>query len=176
MVRATFFVACLYFSVQTYAQQPTMVVYGTVRDFATRDSIPFPSVQIHDSLSDMPPTPVVSTARGRYELELGQEGLYQILFGAPGKVSKSVQIDTRGPSQAEWEGGFGMNIEIVLMDSLPGVDYSVLREPFGRAAWEKGSSTFAWDVEYTKAQSAALKALVDAYNAMKSRTAVPRKQ
>lgn len=169
MVRATLFVACLYSSVQAFAQQPTVLVYGTVREFATRDSIPFPVVQIQDALSSTPPTPVVTTARGRYELELGQEGFYQVLFSGPGMVSKSVQIDTRGPSQAEWEGGFGMNINITLMDSLPGLDYSVLREPFGKVAWEKKSSSFAWDVEYTAGLSARHKALMRAYDAAKNK-------
>jgi len=173
MLRTASLFALLFSSAQLFAQEPTMLVYGTVRDFATRDSIPFPVVRVHDILSADPPASVVSSAQGRYDLDLGQEGLYRVHFGAPGKVSRSVQIDTRGPSQMEWKDSFGMNIDIVLMDSLPGLDYSILSEPFGKAAWDRKSSSFTWNIAYTRARKSEMKALVARYNAALNKTKQP---
>lgn len=74
-----------------------------------------------------------------------------------------MQVDTQGPAPEQWEGGFGMHIDVVLLDSLPGVDFSVLREPFGKAAFDQAQGNFAWDMAYTASMRDRQAALLDAY-------------
>lgn len=164
-IRAFFILVIVTTGLPLRAQNPSVLVYGTVRDFSTRDSIPFPIVYIQDASDDAVPTPVVTNARGRYEIELNEEKAHWIIYTALGKVAKFVEIDTRGPTPVEWEGGYAMNIDMVLMDSLPDVDYSILQTPFGRSYWNKRTATFDWDVEYTAAMRKRVVDLMDAYKA-----------
>lgn len=145
------------------AQQPGVVVYGTVRDMATRDSIPYPNVHIQEAGTDLPPMPIVTNARGRYELVLTEQKTYLIRYGASGKVNKAVQLELQGPSAEDWAYGFGMNIDITLLDSLPGLDYSVLSVPFGIARFNSSTGYYEWDIEYTRSLSDRQKALLNAY-------------
>jgi hypothetical protein len=145
------------------AQTPGMVVFGTVRDMNTRDSIPFPVVLVQEVGSKEPPMPIVSTARGRYEVTITAQKTYLIRYGASGKVTKCVQLELQGPSAEDWAYGFGMNIDITLLDSLPGVDYSVLSEPFGITRFNGTTGSYEWDIEYTRSMADRQKALLDAY-------------
>lgn len=151
------------------AQTPSVFVYGTVKDLVTRDSIPQATLQIGEEAGT--PVTLIANARGRYEFELTDEKVYLIRYDAPGKVGKSVVVDTRGPTPEQWEGGFGMNIDVVLMDNLPDVDYSILSEPFGRAGFVPASGNFEWDMEYTRSMRDRQAALLDAYRA---RTTAPK--
>ncbi len=163
ILRVAFFLAALVSVATLMAQTPGMVVFGTVRELNTRDSIPFPTVLVEEVGSKEPPMPIVSTARGRYEVTITAQKTYLIRYGAPGKVMKSVQLELKGPGDEDWAYGFGMNIDIALLDSLPGVDYSVLNEPFGIARFNAETKNYEWDIEYTRSMADRQKALLDAY-------------
>jgi hypothetical protein len=163
ILRSAFFLAALVSVVTIMAQTPGMVVYGTVRELNTRDSIPFPTILVEEVGSKEPPMPIVSTARGRYEVTMTAQKTYLIRYGAPGKVTKCVKLELQGPNAEDWAYGFGMNIDIALLDSLPGVDFSVLREPFGIARFNGTTGNYEWDVEYTRSMADRQKALLDAY-------------
>ena len=107
--------------------------------------------------------PIVTTARGRYEVALTEQKTYLVRYSAPGKVAKSVQLELQGSSAEDWTYGFGMNIDITLLDSLPDVDYSVLSEPFGITRFNAATGYYEWDVEYTRSMSDRQKALINAY-------------
>jgi hypothetical protein len=161
--RTAFFLAALVSVVTLMAQTPGMVVFGTVRDLNTRDSIPFPTILVEEVGSKEPPIPIVSTARGRYEVTMTAQKTYLIRYGAPGKVTKCVQLELQGPSEEDWAYGFGVNIDIMLFDSLPGLDYSVLSEPFGITRFNGTTGSYEWDVEYTRSMADRQKAMMEAY-------------
>jgi len=153
------------------AQGHSLFLYGTVRHYETKDSIPYPSVRIQEAREDALPWPIVTTARGRYDLELTEEKIYWIRYDAPGKVGKRIEVDMRGASLSQVEGGYGMNIEMTLFDSLPDVDFSILKEPIGRCRFDAGKNEFAWDLEYTMQRKAAIEKTVKDFNeAIRNRT------
>ena len=157
--------------IELAAQEPGMIVYGTVRDFTTRDSIPNAIVSILGDGNDKPLIKIVTNARGRYEIGLTEMEPYTIAYSAAGKVGKKVVIDLRGPSKEAWEAGFGMHIDITLLDSLPDVDFSILSEPFGQARYNAESANFEWDVEYTSSMRDRQAALLKTYQ---ERSGIPR--
>ncbi len=163
ILRPVLVLAALLSMAELAAQSPGLVVYGTVRDLTTRDSIPFPTVLVAELGSQEPPLPIVSNARGRYEIDLTEQKTYLISYSAPGKVIKTVQLELLGPSAEEWGYGFGMHIDITLLDSLPGLDYSILSEPFGIARFNTSTDNYEWDVEYTRSRSDRQKALLNEY-------------
>lgn len=155
----------------TQAQEPKLFLYGTVRHYGTKDSIPYPSVRIQEARENALPWPIVTNVRGRYELELTEEKIYWIRYDAPGKVGKRIEVDMRGASLLQSEGGYGMNIEMTLFDSLPGVDFSILKEPIARCLFDEGKNEFAWDLEYTKQMKAGIDKTVKEFNeALRNRT------
>jgi len=145
------------------AQDPGMIVYGAVRDMVTRDSIPNANVTLHVADNDLPLITIQTNARGRYQIGLTEMKAYTILYSAPGKVGKKVLIDLRGPSKETWEVGFGMHIDVTLLDSLPDVDFSVLSEPFGKAHYNTANENYEWDMEYTSSMRDRQAALLKAY-------------
>ncbi len=142
------------------AQTPGMIVFGAVRDMDTRDSIPFPIITVEEIGSNVPPVTIGSTARGRYEFALTAQNNYLIRYDAVGKVTKSVRMELNGPGAEDWATGYGMQLDITLMDSLPGVDYSVLSAPFGIARFNKDSGYYEWDIEHTRSMSDRMKVLL----------------
>ncbi len=156
-------------TVAVQAQHPGVVVYGTVRDMTTRDSIPFPVVHVEEVGSNEPPWPIVSTARGRYEVVLTEQKTYLIRYGALGKVTKCTRLELQGPNAGDWSNGSGMNIDITLFDSLPGVDYGVLREPLGISRFNRTTGNYEWDLEHTRSMAERQKALFEAYRERMSR-------
>lgn len=157
--------------IELAAQEPGMIVYGTVRDLTTRDSIPNAIVSLVGGENQGPLIKIVTNARGRYEIGLTEMKTYTIVYSADGKVGKKVVIDLRGPSKETWEAGFGMHIDITLLDSLPDVDFSILSEPFGQARYNAESANFEWDIEYTSSMRDRQAALLKAYQ---ERTGIPR--
>lgn len=170
-IRFTLIFASILAGSELAAQEPGMIVYGTVRDLTTRDSIPNAIVSLLGDGNDKPLVKIVTNARGRYEIGLTEMKPYTIAYSAAGKVGKKVAIDLRGPNKESWEAGFGMHIDITLLDSLPDVDYSILSEPFGQARYNTESANFEWDAEYTSSMRDRQAALLKAYQ---ERSGIPR--
>jgi len=129
----------------------------------TGDSIPFPTVLVDEVLSKAPPMPVVTTARGRYEIALTEQQTYVVRYCAAGKVTKSVQLELHGASDEDWAYGFGMQIDVTLLDSLPRMDWSLLSEPFGIARFNTDTGNYEWDIDHTRSKSDRQKALLNTY-------------
>ncbi len=126
-----------------------MTVFGVAKNAITGERIKNLSVMAVD-LSD---TTQMIRARGfedgRYDLALTEIRSYLILYSAPGYVTKSVQVDMAGPTEDDWKGGFGLQIDATLLEHRDGVDYSALKEPFGRSSYVASAGNFEWDREYS---------------------------
>mgnify|MGYP000848253160 FL=1 len=151
----------------TLAQQPKLYVYGTVREYLSGDSIPFPSIQYQEVQGGSAPMPVVTNARGRFELELTEEKIFWIIFSAQGYVSKLVEIDMHGPTLQQWEkdDGFGWRIEMTLFHDIPGVDFSILKEPLAKIRFNPLTEQFEWDLAYTESIRKRIQSIMDEYDA-----------
>lgn len=168
--RIFFLAAVALASFQAFAQEPELMVYGSVRELSTGDSIPFPIILLKEANPGGKTTSVNSNERGRYEVIVREENVYWIFYSAPGKVTRSVQIDTRGPSPKNWEGGHGTSINVALMDSLPNLDFSISRELAGKMKWNRSKSSFEWDLDYTKSMTTRQKELMEVYKEAKGLT------
>lgn len=155
------FLTLLLTACRTGAQHPGLVVFGTVRDFITRDSIPYPTVTIQEIDAALPPIKVVTNASGRYEFTLSERRNYIVHYSANGKVGKSVRLELSGPTDEEWNIGYGMSVDIVLLDSLPDIDYTFFHEPFGIARYDSATAIYTWDLQYTQGMADRQKALLE---------------
>jgi hypothetical protein len=110
---------------------------------------------------------VPTNASGKYEVNLDYGADYKIMVSKSGFVGKNINIDTRNIPEEERLGGHGMNIDFSMLTDLPGIDYSVLNEPFGKAAYTNG--TFTWDIDYTNRMRDAQARLMKEYEDMRKR-------
>ncbi|HRD52485.1 MAG TPA: hypothetical protein PKY96_07545, partial [Flavobacteriales bacterium] len=70
-----------------------------------------------------------------------------------------------GPSDEEWVGGYGMNVDMTMIKPKQGVDYSVLDEPFGICRYNSETGNFEWDLAYTEKMRERQMALLNAHRA-----------
>ena len=131
---------------QSGSEVDNVYVYGTIKN----DSTHFPLVNAaviirEDSL------PLVSAAidSGKYECSLAFDHVYRIRYEAPGYVAKFIEIDTREIPLEMREGGFGINVEILLFRFFKHGDYSLLQEPIGKARYVPADSMITWDLQWT---------------------------
>jgi hypothetical protein len=148
-------ILCLIISIVpllTFAGNDTLVtVFGIVKGHTDGQALTRASVSATD-VSD--PAHVVRAKTygdGRYELNLMEVRTYRITYDAPGHVSKIVEVDMAGPSDDGWKTGYGMNVDISLLEHQEGMDLSLFAEPFGRAAYVEGSDVFEWDTDHSRA-------------------------
>lgn len=149
----------------THSQDTLIAVYGTVRDYVTRQPITEALVALLDERDASERSTRPTNGLGRYELAISVERAYRVTYTAEGYYPKSVAIDATGPTAEEWVGGFGMNIDIMLLPEVDGMDLSFGGEPFGRASYVKESGVFEWDVAYTQAMQAGIRERMAAYRA-----------
>lgn len=151
------------------AQVDMVVVFGTVKDFSTAKKIDAVTVTVFKNGGKLVEVP--SNASGKYEVNLDYGAEYKLLLAKKGYVSKNIVIDTRNIPEEDRSGGHGMNIDFTLMADMPGVDFSVLLEPFGKAKFDPAAATISWDIEYTSRMRDAQARLLKEYEEKKKREA-----
>ncbi|MCB0766068.1 MAG: hypothetical protein KDB95_02545 [Flavobacteriales bacterium] len=147
------------------AQVDNVMIYGTVKDLTSSKKMDGVSVVVFKNGAKLIEVP--TNASGKYEVNLDYGADYKILVAKSGFVGKNITIDTRNVPEEERQGGHGMNIDFSIMSDLPGIDYSVLNEPFGMAKYTGG--TFTWDLEYTNRMRDAQARLMKEYDDMRKR-------
>ncbi len=111
--------------------------------------IPFGTVRMLD-LEDGSFQMDYAIRNGRYDLVLPYDRLLLIEFEAAGHITKSVEINTKGIAEKQRRGGFGIQVDAVLLEELEGVDHAVLKLPFGKSVYDPRKKVFTWDMEYTR--------------------------
>lgn len=126
-------------------------------------------VLVVTSAADDPSGPLVTSTNspGRYGIRLMEERVYTIVFEAEGYYLKSVEIALPGPSPEDWQGGYGMNLEMLLLPVEDGLDLWGDGQPIGKARYQPTSDKFEWDLSYTQAYNARFADLMKEYNARK---------
>jgi len=142
-----------------------VLIYGTVKDLTSSKKLDGVTVTVYKNGAKLIDVP--TNASGKYEVNLDYGSDYKIMVGKSGFVGKNITIDTRNIPEEERQGGHGMNIDFSMLTDLPGIDYSILNEPFGKASYAAG--TFAWDIEYTNKMRDAQARLMREYEEKRKR-------
>ncbi|MBL0127449.1 MAG: hypothetical protein IPP83_08290 [Flavobacteriales bacterium] len=151
------------------AQVDVVMVYGTVKDFSTAKKLEGVAITVFKNGGKVLEIP--TNASGKYEVNLDYGADYKVMCAKAGYVSKNIAIDTRNIPEEDRQGGHGMNIDFTMMADIPGVDYSVLLEPFGKAKYNAAVGNIEFDVEYTNGMRDAQARLLKAYEERKKREA-----
>lgn len=148
-----------------HAQVDNVMIYGTVKDLTSSKKLDGVTVTVFKNGAKLIDVP--TNASGKYEVNLDYGSDYKIMVSKNGFVGKNITIDTRNVPEEERQGGHGMNIDFSMLSDLPGIDYSILNEPFGKANYASG--TFAWDIEYTNRMRDAQARLMKEYDEKRKR-------
>ena len=151
------------------AQVDNVYVYGTVKDYATSKKLDGITVTVYKNGGKL--AEVVTNASGKYEFNLDYGSDYKIVYSKPGMVSKNISIDTKNIPEEERVGGHGMNVEMTLFAELPGIDFSMLQQPIGKAKFDAASKEVTWDLQYTEQVRAEIQRLMKEYDEKKKREA-----
>jgi hypothetical protein len=160
-------IAILLLSNPLWAQLDNVNVYGTVKDMSTAKKLDGVTITVFKNGAKL--MEAMSNASGKYEVNLDYGAEYKVQCSKAGYVGKNISIDTRNVPEEERMGGHGMNIDFTMMVEIEGVDYSVLKEPFGKAQYVKSSGNFEWDMEYTARMRDAQARLLKEYEDKKKR-------
>lgn len=158
-------VLCIAFVGQLNAQVDNVMIYGTVKDLTSSKKLDGVTVTVFKNGAKLIDVP--TNASGKYEVNLDYGSDYKIMVSKSGFVGKNITIDTRNVAEEDRQGGHGMNIDFSMLTDLPGIDYSILNEPFGKASYAAG--TFAWDIDYTNRMRDAQARLMKEYDEMRKR-------
>lgn len=152
-----------------HAQVDVVVVFGTVKDLSTSKKIDGVTITVYKNGAKLVEVP--TNASGKYEVNLDYGSEYKVMCSKKGYVSKNIAIDTRNIPEEERQGGHGMNIDFTMLQELPGVDFSILQEPFGKAKYVGATGNFEWDMDYTNRMRDAQVRLLKEYEERKKREA-----
>ncbi|MBK8497981.1 MAG: hypothetical protein IPL52_03985 [Flavobacteriales bacterium] len=156
-------------SAATMAQVDVVVVFGTVKDFSTAKKLEGVTITVFKNGGKLLEVP--TNASGKYEVNLDYGADYKIMCSRTNYVGKNISIDTRNIPEEDRAGGHGMNIDFTMMQDLPGVDFSVLQEPFGKAKYSPTAGNIEFDVDYTNKMRDAQARLLKEYEDKKKREA-----
>lgn len=106
---------------------------------------------------------VVQHDSGYFSMKLDFDHVYYIEFSAKGRVTKSIQIDTRNVPNEEKEGGFGMNVDILMIKPNRKKHFRFLKkESVGRAKFDPEELVFTWDIDHAEMMQHKIQAALEA--------------
>ncbi|MDX9749574.1 MAG: hypothetical protein RBT71_00635 [Flavobacteriales bacterium] len=128
--------------------QDVVYIFGTVKDYFSSKKLDNVTVTVYKDGGLL--TEVRASGSGKYELNLDYGADYKLIYSRPGMVSKIIAMDTRNVPEEERLGGHGFNLEMTLFNDMPGVDFSVLQQPIGKAKYDMAKAEVTWDLAYTE--------------------------
>ena len=152
-----------------FGQVDNVYVYGTVKDYVSSKKLDGITVTVFKNGGKL--TEVVTNASGKYEFNLDYGSDYKLVYSRAGMVSKNISIDTKNIPEEERVGGHGMNVEMTLFTELPGIDFTVLQQPIGKAKFDPTTKEVTWDLQYTEQVRAEIQRLMKEYDEKKKREA-----
>ncbi len=152
-----------------FGQVDNVYVYGTVKDYVSSKKLDGITVTVFKNGGKL--AEVVTNASGKYEFNLDYGSDYKLVYSKAGMVSKNIAIDTKNIPEEERVGGHGMNVEMTLFTELPGIDFSVLQQPIGKAKFDATTKEVTWDLQYTEQVRAEIQRLMKEYDEKKKREA-----
>lgn len=153
--------ALLFLSTLVQAQTDVVFLYGNVKDNSTGLKLQGAKVSV---LEDGKPfTDYVTPLNGRFEIELNYDHDYEVAYSKDGYVTKRIRIDSRNVPKDKKIGGQGFDYDILLFETVEGVNFDLLKQPIGIAKYIESAGKIDFDIEYTKAFLAKLAELERSY-------------
>ncbi len=168
-LRPFLFVFLLLGTLCASAQVDNVYVYGTVKDYVSSKKLDGITVTVFKNGAKL--AEVVTSASGKYEFNLDYGSDFKLVYSKPGMVSKNISIDTKNIPEEERVGGHGMNVEMTLFQELPGIDFTILQQPIGKAKFDPTSKEVTWDLQYTDQVRSEIARLMKEYDDKKKREA-----
>jgi len=109
---------------------------------------------------------------GRYSFLLEAQGEYVVRFSKPGLVTKCFAVDARG---AVWEGDRRVKhveVEMTMLERIPGVDLSFFDMPMGMARFDPMTGLLRWNKDYEDFVRPRVEDLLAQYERRRSELAV----
>ncbi|MEX1131674.1 MAG: hypothetical protein WEC15_00480, partial [Flavobacteriales bacterium] len=160
---------CLVLASWQASAQDVVYIYGTVKDYYSSKKIDGVTISVFKNGSKL--MDVQTNASGKYDVNLDYGADYKLVYSKNGLVSKSIAMDTRNVPEEDRVGGHGFNLEMTLFNDLPGVDFTVLEQPIGKAKYYPDKSEVAWDIAYTEQIRNEVNRLMKEYDDSKKREA-----
>ncbi|HEY0977906.1 MAG TPA: hypothetical protein VGE21_10600 [Flavobacteriales bacterium] len=151
------------------AQVDNVYVYGTVKDYNNAKKLDGITVTVFKNGTKLAET--ITNASGKYEFNLDYGSDFKIVYSKSGMVSKNILIDTKNIPEEDRAGGHGMNVEMTLFNELPGMDFSILQQPIGKAKFDPANNDVTWDLQYTEQIRSEIARLMKEYDDKKKREA-----
>lgn len=147
------------------AQEHPYYVYGEVWDMDTKHILVNASIRAVNAAD----TNIVLNGRidgkGRYDLELPFDHVYQVEFSAPGYVTKHILMDLKGLDPKRRNGDLGMNVQAALFKPFENIDYSpISSKPYAVCRLNAKGKDFEWDDEYSFLNTQEVQPILDQHS------------
>ena len=86
----------------------------------------------------------------KMKLKLNFNSSYSIVFSKPGYVTKTIEFDTKAPSDHITDGFDPYKIGVKLFKQYDGVNITVYNQPVGKIRFDKDLDEFSYDTDYSK--------------------------
>lgn len=142
------------------AQETEVDMYGTVTEHFEPKPVRDAEVRVIGGRVLNPDTVIQVDRKGRYLFAFVPGQVYITEFSAPGRVTKRLMINTKAVPQ---DGSlYLMEVQVTMMDSIDGFDFSAFDKPIAEAEYDKGIRNMTWQTNYTLSRSALVaKAIAD---------------
>ncbi|MCW5897869.1 MAG: hypothetical protein KIT10_01260 [Flavobacteriales bacterium] len=157
------------FALGAHAQLDVVYIFGTVKDYFSAKKIDGVTVTVYKNGAKL--TDVRTNASGKYDINLDYGADYKLVYAKQGMISKIISLDTRNVPEEDRVGGHGFNLEMTLFNDMPGVDFSILQQPIGKAKFDQAKGEISWDFAYTEQIRNEVNRLMKEYEDKKKREA-----
>ncbi|MEM7162768.1 MAG: hypothetical protein AAF487_10065 [Bacteroidota bacterium] len=140
-------------------------VYGAIKDYQTRRKISGVDVIVKQDGKAF--KTITTTANGKFEFFLPLDHIYNIEYQKSNYVSKNIEIDSRNVPEEQRAGGFSMNTDVEIFESVPDVDFSFLENPIGKANWDESRGGINWNFDYIESVKNQIERLMKEYEKAK---------
>jgi hypothetical protein len=138
----------LFLGLTTFSQSVSLNVGGTV---SGEDKIAMRDAQVSVTKNGKPFTSFLTSFNGTYYLYLPMGAEYIVNVTKAGYAKKYFTVSTLGVSDESAKKKFSVMIaDLELIESVPGVDYSVFNQPMNKYFYNPKIDNFEYDKKYLK--------------------------
>lgn len=147
----------------TTAQASCLKIEGTVTDHLSGEPVNGAVARLYKN--GVKVDAEMTTGRGRFIFQLDNNAQYIVRVGMPGHITKCFQILTYGP---EWEGASvvcELEVQVALVERIPGMDMTFFDMPLGLARFEPLTGSIVWNKAYEQTIASKWSSLMLEYEA-----------
>ena len=147
-MRNTLLALAFALSASIFAQRTEIDIYGRVTGHFDPHAEKGVTVRVAGGQLAGGSSVVVTDRRGRYLFGLLPGFVYTLEYSRAGAVTKRLRVDTRGVPAGSGD-LYQMDVQMTMVDSIPGFDFSVFARPMAEAAYDRSIRNMSWKTAYT---------------------------